>query len=241
MPVQPTEPSILALIPAYNEGHRVTAVARAARSQLPTLVVDDGSSDDTARHAEDSGAEVFRQVPNQGKGVALRTGFRLALERGVDAVLTLDADGQHDPAEIPAFVDAWKARHADLVIGCRDFRHMPPVRRFANTVGTWFFSWAVGTHIPDNQSGYRLLSRRLIEELQDSNEQGFEFEVEMIVRCVQRGYPIDWVTIRTIYADETSHIRRGEHVKQFFRMVWQTRQARRKQRRTAALNVRGTI
>jgi len=220
---------ILALIPAYNEGHRVAAVATAAHKLLPTLVVDDGSNDDTAEHAEGTPAEVFRQTPNQGKGAALRTGFRMAMERGYDAVLTLDADGQHDPAEIPKFQEAWQARHADLIIGSRDFRQMPPVRRFANTVGTWCFSWALGTHIPDNQSGYRLLSRRLIETLLDSKEQGFEFEVEMIVSCAHLGYPIDWVTIRTIYGDETSHIRRGEHVKQFFRMVWQTRQARKKQ------------
>jgi glycosyltransferase involved in cell wall biosynthesis len=219
----------MALIPAYNEGHRVAAVAKAAQKFLPTLVIDDGSSDDTAAHAESSGAEVFRQLPNQGKGVALRTGFRMALERGHAAVLTLDADGQHDPAQIPYFLEAWQTRHADLIIGSRNFKQMPPVRRFANTVGTWAFSWALGTHVPDNQSGYRLLSRRLIEALQDSNEQGFEFEVEMIVRCAQLDYPIDWVTIRTIYADETSHIQRGAHVKHFFRMVWQTRLARKKQ------------
>ena len=229
MPSSAENHSVLALIPAYNEGHRVTAVAQTATQFLPTLVIDDGSSDDTASHAERSGAEVFRQLPNQGKGVALRTGFQMALERGFEAVLTLDADGQHDPSEIPLFLEAWNARHADLIIGSRDFKQMPPVRRFANTVGTWAFSWALGTHVPDNQSGYRLLSRRLIESLQDSTEQGFEFEVEMIVRCAQLNYPIDWVTIRTIYADETSHINRSEHVKQFWRMVWQTRQKRKQQ------------
>jgi hypothetical protein len=105
---------------------------------------------------------------------------------------------------------------------------MPPVRRFANTVGTWCFSWALGQHVPDNQSGYRLISRRLLEKLLDSQESGFEFEVEMIVTCVQNGFGLDSVPIRTIYGDEKSHIRRGHHVKHFFRVVWQTR--RRMQR-----------
>jgi glycosyltransferase involved in cell wall biosynthesis len=223
---------ILALVPAYNEGGRVRAVIEGASKHLPVLVVDDGSSDETAEHAEHAGADVVRQQPNQGKGAALRTGFRDALEHGFDAVVTLDADGQHDPAEIPDFLHRLEETDADLIIGSRDFRSMPPVRRFANSVGRRCFSWALGHDVPDNQSGYRLIKRRLMQAMLESDEGGFEFEVEMIVVCVQRGFRLDWVPIRTIYADETSHIRRWHHVKHFFRVVWQTRQATRRKRTT---------
>ena len=220
-------PRVLALIPAYNEGDRVARVVQGARAQLPVLVVDDGSTDGTGRFAADAGAEVLRQQPTQGKGAALRRGFTTALERGYDAVLTLDADGQHDVAEIPRFLERFAANRADLIIGSRSFSGMPPVRRFANTVGTWCFSWALGQQVADHQSGYRLISRRLLEKLLDSQESGFEFEVEMIVTCVQNGFGLDSVPIRTIYGDEKSHIRRGHHVKHFFRVVWQTRQRMR--------------
>jgi glycosyltransferase involved in cell wall biosynthesis len=195
------------------------------------LVVDDGSTDRTADVASEAGANVLRQRPNQGKGVALQAGFRRALELGCDAVIALDADGQHDPDEIPAFLQAYEARGADLIVGARDFALMPFVRRIANTVGTWAFSWAIGQAIRDNQSGYRLVSRRLMAACVDSQEAGFEFEVEMIVICIQNGYRLDWVPIRTIYAGESSHIRPWHHVRNFFRVVWQTRQRIRGARR----------
>jgi glycosyltransferase involved in cell wall biosynthesis len=222
---------ILVVIPAYNEAGHIEAVIGQAGQTLPVLVVDDGSADQTAALAERAGAAVLRQVPNQGKGAALRAGFRYAIDAGCAAAITLDADGQHDPAEIPAFLEAFDARQSELIIGARDYAAMPFVRRFANTVGRWAFTWALGRSVPDNQSGYRLIGRRLMADLLTSQEQGFEFEVEMIATAVQRGYPIDWVRIRTIYAGETSHIQPLRHVTNFFRVVWQTRQGRRQHRR----------
>lgn len=217
----------LALIPAYNEATHVAEVVTGASAHLPVLVVDDGSTDDTAARAEGAGAILLRQTPNQGKGMALRAGFRWTIDGGYDAVLTLDADGQHDPAEIPKFVDAYAERGADLIIGSRDFSHMPPVRRLANTAGRWAFSWAIGQPIRDNQSGYRLISQRLLEAILTSDEAGFEFEVEMIVTCVKHGFTLDWVPIRTIYAGEGSHIHPWHHTVNFTRMVWQTRKSRK--------------
>jgi glycosyltransferase involved in cell wall biosynthesis len=215
---------ILALVPAYNESTRVSEVVTGALEHLPTLVVDDGSTDDTASCAESAGAMVLRQAPNQGKGTALRAGFRKALDEDYAAVLTLDADGQHDPAEIPKFLDAYSERHADLIIGARDFSEIPLVRRIANTLGRWSFSWALGQPVQDNQSGYRLINRHMLEATLASRESGFEFEVDMIVICVQRGYVLDWVPIRTIYGAESSHINPVQHVVNFLRVVWQTRQ-----------------
>jgi len=214
----------LALIPAYNEEH-VAEVVRGAQAYLPVLVVDDGSQDDTAARAEATGATVLRQVPNQGKGQALRTGFRWALDQGYEAVITLDADNQHDPAEIPKFLGAYAARQPDLIIGERTFGQMPFPRNISNTIGRWLFSWALGQPVRDNQSGYRLISRRLMEATLSSRETGFEFEVEMIVTCVRHGYTLAGVPIRTIYGDQGSHIHPFWQTVHFFRVVWQTRRA----------------
>jgi glycosyltransferase involved in cell wall biosynthesis len=206
-------PRIVALIPGYNEGPRIGIVVRTTLEYLPVIVVDDGSGDDTAARAREAGATILEQRPNQGKGAALRAGFVRALAAGYDAVLTLDADGQHDPTEIPRFLEAWSAEpHPDLVIGRRNFRAMPPARRLSNELGGRAFSWAVGQPIPDNQSGYRLVGRRLMEA---------------ITTCIRLGGTIAWVPIRTIYAGEPSHIRPLAHLRSFIRIV---RKARREVR-----------
>ena len=216
---------IVALVPGYDEAPRIAAVVAAAREHLAVLVVDDGSTDDTADRAREAGAVVIEQRPNQGKGAALRAGFRRALDEGAEAIVTLDADGQHDPAEIPSFLAAWAADpRPDLVVGRRSFRAMPPIRRLSNVLGGRAFSWAVGRDIPDNQSGYRLVSRRLAEATLASNEPGFAFEVEQITTCIRMGGTIAWVPIRTIYAGAPSHIKPIAHLREFIRIV---RQARR--------------
>ena len=217
---------IVALIPGYDEAPRIGAVVEVAVRHLPVIVVDDGSTDGTAEVARAAGATVIEQHPNQGKGAALRTGFRRALNEGAGAILTLDADGQHDPAEIPAFLAAWDVagRQPDLIVGRRNFRAMPPIRRLSNELGGRAFSWAVGRDIPDNQSGYRLVSRRLAEATLASDEPGFAFEVEQITTCIRIGGLIAWVPIRTIYAGAPSHIRPVAHLREFIRIV---RQARR--------------
>ena len=215
--------NVLAIIPAYNEAEKIGLVISAALKHLPVLVIDDGSSDETARIAAGNGAKVLHQAPNQGKGVALRKGFEHAIEAGYQAVVTLDADGQHDPDEIPTFVRAYQQSRADLIIGERDFSQIPTIRRLANTFGKWSFSWAVGQSIGDNQSGYRLISLRMMEAVLGSQESGFEFEVEMIVVCIQKGYTLEWVPIRTIYSGEGSHIQPLKHIIEFTRMVLNTR------------------
>jgi glycosyltransferase involved in cell wall biosynthesis len=218
---------VVALIPAYNAEEFVGDVVRRARRHVPVVVVNDGSRDRTAQVAAEAGALVVEQQPNQGKGAALQRGFAWALERGARAVITLDADGQHDPDEIGRFFERFRATGADLIIGARDFSQMPLVRRLSNSIGQRAFSWAMGQPVRDNQSGYRLLSRRLMEALQASAERGFEFEMDMIVVCVRNHWLLEWVPIRTIYADEKSNIKPFRHVAHFFRMVLQARRALR--------------
>jgi glycosyltransferase involved in cell wall biosynthesis len=221
----PAEHEVIAIIPAYQAERTIEAVAREAGRHLPVLVVDDGSTDATADAAATGGADVLRQAPNQGKGAALRAGFARALAQGCLAVVTLDADGQHDPSCIPDFLATWRSGGAPLVIGSRDFSRMPLSRRLANTLGTRVFSWAVGRHITDNQSGYRLIATPLLSGLLASREAGFEFEVEMITLAIRAGLRIDWVPIPVIYDDQGSHIRPVQHVTHFLRVAWAARRS----------------
>ncbi|HSM59097.1 MAG TPA: glycosyltransferase family 2 protein [Candidatus Sulfomarinibacteraceae bacterium] len=216
---------IVAVIPAYQEANEVgRVVAQVQQHGLPVLVVDDGSTDDTASRARDAGATVLQQPSNRGKGASLRAGFRWALEREFAAILTLDADGQHDPREIPRFLEARAASAPDLLIGARDFNQMPWTRYTTNMVGRWTLSWVMGEEMRDNQSGYRLLSRRMARASLDSDETGYEFEVEMIVICKQRDYALAWVPIRTIYNGERSHINHLQHIYNYARLLWRVRQ-----------------
>jgi glycosyltransferase involved in cell wall biosynthesis len=212
--------SVLALIPAWNEATRMGPIVEATRAHLPVLVVDDGSHDETSAVAQAAGATVVRHPRNQGKGVALMTGFTWALEQGYGAVLTLDADGQHDPADIPKFLAAYEAGAGELIIGRRDFGHMPFPRFFTNPFGSWLLSLALDERIYDNQSGYRLHGRRFLEIL-DLTTTGFELEVEVIVQAVLRGVRIGWVDIRTIYGiDKVSYFHPVKDSARFLGMVW---------------------
>lgn len=178
-----------------------------------------------------AGAIVQTQHPNQGKGAALRAGFARAIADGALAVVTLDADGQHDPAELPRFLEVEAAHPGELVVGQRDFSRMPLVRRASNWAGTVLLSAAVGRWIPDNQSGYRLVGRRLMAAMLDSREDGFAFEVEMIAVCLREGWPIRWAPISTIYGDERSHIRPLHHLREFIAVAWRARRIVRGRRR----------
>ena len=230
--------SVVAVIPAHDEGPRIGPVVRElADSGLPVLVIDDGSSDDTAQRARAASARVLSLQPNRGKGAALKAGFEQVLDHPdgppCAGILTLDGDGQHDPAEAVKLLSIWKESGADLVVGARDYLQMPPIRWFTNTVSKALFSWAVGQKIPDNQSGYRLRSRRLAEADLSSTEQGFAFEVEEIAICVGRGYTLAWVPIKTIYGTETSDIKPWLHFVGFIRVTRRARKRVRSERRAA--------
>jgi len=238
-PGVPVRPRLLAVVPAHDEAGRIGAVVSSVAAQgMPVLVVDDGSSDGTGAEAAAAGAQVLRLQPNRGKGGALKAGFREALaESGAtgdwELFLTLDGDGQHDPAEIPRLLEEWRRTGADLVVGARDYRDMPPIRWFTNSVSRMLFSRALGRHIPDNQSGFRLHSRRIAEAALGSEEQGFAFEVEEIAICVGRGYRLAWVPIKTIYGTEKSDIKPWSHLTGFMRV---TRRARRRMREERRVN-----
>ena len=198
------------LIPAYNAerwvGRVVSDVAALSR-EAAVLVVDDGSTDMTATAAREAGATVVSHERNLGKGAALRTGFERFLKTDLEAVITLDADGQHSAREIANLVDRWQATGADIVVGSRrrDLGSMPLARVLSNAVSSRLVSLSAGRRIPDSQSGFRLLTRRVVQDVRISSD-GFAAESELLIKAGRRGFTIESAPISTIYADERSFI-----------------------------------
>ena len=216
---------ILALLPAYNEEAHLGQVLEAVRRQIPdVLVVDDGSKDRTAAVAREAGVELLSRGYNCGKGQSLKDGYSWALEHGYDAVIMLDSDGQHDPACIGDFIRKYRETRASLIIGARNYGEIPLRRRIPNMIGKTLFSAAVGQVIPDNQSGYRMLDRALMERMLASTESGYHFEVEMIAICIAEGWDIEWVRIPTIYSDEVSKQNPFDQIFGFPKMCLKARQ-----------------
>lgn len=203
--------NLLALIPAYQAGRTLASVVAATRPILPDiLVVDDGSTDDTAAVAKASGAALLRLPHHRGKGAALRAGFARALKREREAVVTLDADGQHDPREIARLIECWRHTGAALVIGSR--RHlegdMGRGRRFGNRFARRAVSYFSGRPIEDPQSGFRLYDATLLHAL-PLKGRGYEMESEVIVRAARAGFGVVSTPVRLAEVDglPTSHFR----------------------------------
>lgn len=200
---------VAAVIPAYQAAPSVGAVTRGTLAQLSeVLVLDDGSTDATADEARRAGARVISFPENRGKGAALRAAFTDLFGRGYDGVITLDADGQHLPEEIPKLLAA--APEADLVLGVRDhlFAEMGAVRRASNRLSSRAISFAAGKPLSDIQTGFRFYARRLIETV-GFPESRFEAESAVVVRAARRDFRIVSVPVRLGFADgrTTSHYR----------------------------------
>lgn len=200
-----SQPELLIVIPAYNAAENLAAVIAGAQPLgLPIVVIDDGSSDDTATVAERAGAEVLRHHANRGKGAALQTGFALGRKRGARAMLTLDADGQHDPAEIPKLIAAYRAQPGSLVLGVRSFDPaiMPRRSRIGNHISTYFISRFAGRPHRDTQTGFRIYPRRLF--FAPLRTRRFDTETELLLMAAKLGVPLVEVPIRTIYGTSPS-------------------------------------
>jgi glycosyltransferase involved in cell wall biosynthesis len=192
---------VCAIIPCYNEAAQLVVLTPAVRAFLPLCaVIDDGSTDDTAKVAAAAGAHVVRFEQNRGKGAALKAGFAFAAERGCAAALTLDGDGQHDPAEIPKFLELFDRGDCDAVLGDRmgDADAMPWVRRTTNRVSSRMISRAAGTPLPDTQSGYRLIRTALWGALRLECER-FDLETEFLLKACRHGARIRSTPIRAVY------------------------------------------
>lgn len=193
----------MAVIPAYNEDRFIGSVVLKTRQYVDqVIVVDDGSTDETAAIAEQAGASVLRHERNQGKAQALNTGLRHARSLRPRAVILLDADGQHDPAAIPALLAPIEAGAADMVVGSRFLgvpSKIPRWRVFGQRALTVATNVASGTTLSDSQSGFRALSPRAVERLVFRPEGGFSIESEMQFLVHQHSLSVQEVPVVVTY------------------------------------------
>ena len=174
---------------------------------LSVYVVDDGSSDNTAAIAESAGAVIIKHEKNMGKGASLREGFKYILKDRCDAVIVMDGDNQHEAGSIPDFLHHAEAEGADMVIGNRmlDTKAMPYVRLNTNRFMSYILSKMCGQKIPDTQCGYKLITRKVLENI-TLDSSNFEIESELIIKAGRKDFKITSVPIKTIYEDEKSKI-----------------------------------
>ena len=201
---------ILAVIPAFNAANSLPGLLHRIKSRIADiLVVDDGSVDQTSSVALQTGVNVLRHKINKGKGAALKTGFASALVSSFDAVITIDADGQHDPDDIPRFIQAHADSCADVIIGSRRENKggMPWPRRISNWSTSRILSSILNTEIEDSQCGYRLISRAVLESVKLDSDK-FDLESEIIIKAVRAGFKIRFLHVKSNYDTASgSHIR----------------------------------
>ena len=202
--------TVACVVPALDAVGAIEGVLCGIRAALPNaciIVVDDGSSDGTAMVARRRADVVVRHDRTRGKGAALRAGIAVALTRRASVVVTIDGDGQHDPAVLPSLLAA--ARDADVVIGWRrrTGTSMPTRRRLSNWLSSRVVSAIVGRRIEDSQCGFRAIRCEVLQSV-DAHGDRYEYETELVVGAVRAGFKIASVAVPTVYtANERSHFR----------------------------------
>lgn len=218
--------TITAVIPAYNEASTIADIVHGVRRYLDTVVVvDDGSTDGTAGRLQGLPVILLQNPRNLGKGASLWAGMQHARSRGAAAVITLDADGQHRPEDIPRLLAAAVLHPGSLIIAARLYhrQHKPRARQFANFMADFWISWAAGCPIADTQSGFRLYPVDLIGRLAQSppDEGGFAFESEVLIEAARQGWEPLAVPVDAIYPTfaRPSYYRPIEDTARIVRMV----------------------
>jgi len=197
-------PHIIAAIPAYNEARHIgEIVSKTGEYVDQVIVVDDGSQDGTGERAEEAGAFVVKHDRNLGKGAAINTAFQIAREINPQAMVLLDADGQHNPEEIPRLLQPVLEKRADLVVGSRFLANndIPKYRMVGQTVLTITTNIGSGIKLTDTQSGFRAFSRKSIENM-NFKETGFAVESEMQFQAKRYGLKATEVPILTNYDEK---------------------------------------
>ena len=226
-----TTVKVMVLIPCYGEAENIGGVvSRCVSLGFPTVVVDDGSKDDTARIAEAAGATVIRHEANHGKGAAIATGLEYATTTGYEAIVMMDGDAQHLPEEIVRFADRFAAERPDFIIGTRmaHVKNMPLIRYLTNRFMSWLLSREIGQRVSDTQCGFRLISAKVIPVALSCTSSGFSAESEILLQLGLGGYRISEVDVSTIYGSEKSKIKPVRDTIRFFKMLKHFRSQRRK-------------
>jgi len=195
---------LVAVIPAYNEAATLRDVAaRTLEFIRDVIVVDDGSTDGTAAQTRGLGVTLVSNPRNLGKGASLWRGFALALAEGADAVVTLDADAQHCPEDIPRLVDTARAHPGRIIIGARawDRDTVPPLRYFGNRFANFWVAWAAGFPVADSQSGFRLYPAPVLRQVNvfHGPDARFAFESEILIEAGRAGVRSTAVPIAALY------------------------------------------
>lgn len=206
----------LVVVPAYNEASTLTPVLRVMDGRYDVVVVDDGSTDGTGTVAGQHGVTVLTHVINRGLGAALRTGFSYAIKNGYDVVVTLDADGQHDPREIPILLSAIE-RGADVVIGRRHTEHMPRIRQIYNAAGALLTSGLFGVPLVDTQSGYRAVRVKRLADFALKTSR-MEISSEFVAESHRLQLKIEQVPITVRYTEYS--MSKGQGLFEGFRTMW---------------------
>lgn len=196
------------IIPAYNEEKTISdIIGKIKRQGLEILIIDDGSTDNTAKIAKANSCLLIANSRNQGKGAALIKGFNYVKEKEFEVVITMDGDGQHLPEDIASFMKISANSPHAFFIGNRMFKPsgMPLIRQFTNKFMSWFISRIIKQRIPDTQCGFRLIKTELLKKIIFSTHR-FETETEILIRTSRLGYKIISVPIQTIYRHEKSQI-----------------------------------
>lgn len=221
---------IAVLVPCYNAASTIPELIRRISEFVrvtDVFMVDDGSRDSTRAAIIESGANLIVHEQNKGKGEALRTGFAAIMKRGYDGLITIDADLQHLPEHLPAFLDA--AERFDIVVGTRAYhlRNMPFLRWATNHLTSLVVTWLSGTKVHDSQSGYRYLSARAVRDVPLATVK-YEMESEQLIRAGRMGMIIGETPIQTVYHGSKSYINpfidTGRFIRMAFRnLVWKPR------------------
>jgi glycosyltransferase involved in cell wall biosynthesis len=192
---------ICAIIPAFNAESTIGEVIDRTKEYLRrVIVVNDGSTDRTGEVASSRSIELISIPSNRGKGYALRLGFSHALSNGCSSILTLDADGQHDPADIPIFLQAHEEDSQAILVGSRMAQagRFPRQRYYSNRAAAFFISKALGQYLEDTQCGFRLYPAEAIRPIELTTSH-FQTETEILLRAAHRGLRISSVPVKNIY------------------------------------------
>ncbi len=206
------------IIPAYNEEKRVGKVIdEVKRFSRNVVLVDDGSKDDTYDVGLQKKIKVLRHVVNLGKGAGLKTGCDYALLNGAKTIIVIDADGQHEPKEIPNFIESLEG--VDIVFGYRRFTgHMPFVLKFGNNFINFVTKILYGVDLKDTQSGYRAFTSKAYRRIR-WNANDYSMESEMIANVGKNNLKYREIPIQTIYSDRYKGTTVLDGVKIVFNMV----------------------
>lgn len=212
---------VVVVLPAFNAENTLTPVVKGLREYLPhafIIGVNDGSADSTGTVLRSVCDRTIEFPSNRGKGAALRAGFAAALERDCTQILTIDSDGQHDPAFTKSLLEALDNFH--IAIGTRDLtqQQVPKHRRIANFLSSAATRLVSGGAVRDSQSGYRAMRREVIEEIHAEGDR-YEYETDFIIRAAHAGFTITNVPISTIYGPQ-SYFREFRDAMRVIGVLW---------------------